>query len=300
MENVNPDSKEMKYVIKSNFNSQYKCVKFGSNEEKEQKFQEFKDEFVNGFNEAMQPGYNHIFGERFFEGYADLGVITCNENPSGIAIKRNYKESGQLALSEKLYKNKISGVKSSPRDRGILTGTVYRNLDSSLSKENHNPMPRGIMVSGGIGTMHLLGVKYDKNIIEKIKNGIGKGQKPLVAEAVGTLLLRYNMMKIFEGIFGKTSEVYVRLDDENKGKGILTSSKLEGDNVWESILVRAGLINNDLEEKVNEEPTPPTPPYSGPSEEDDEGIDNIFNSDPGDMPILNSGSFGEDDYFSSF
>lgn len=275
MENVNPDSKEMKYVIKSNFDSQYKGVKFESNRERQQKFQEFKDEFMSGFKEAMQPGYNHIFGERFFEGYAGLGVITCNENQSGIAIKRNYKESGQLALSEKLYKNKISDVKSSPRDRGILTGTVYRNLDSSLSKENHNPMPRGIMVSGGIGTMHLLGVKYDKNIIEKIKNGIGKGQKPLVAEAVYTLCERYGMTETLEGIFGKESK-NPRGDQE------------------ESILVRAGLINNDLEEKVNEEPTPP---YPVPSE--DNNMSNP-NYDSEDISSSNQGPFGEDYYPSSF
>lgn len=299
MENISPDSKQMEYVIKSNFKQEYKGNEFKNKGEEEQKFQEFKDEFIIGFKEAMQPGYNHAFGERFFEGNRCLGVITCNENPSGIAIERNYKESGQLALSEKLYKNKISCVKSSPRDRGRLIGTVYRNLDSSLSEENHNPLARGIMVLGGIGTMNLLGVKYDGNVKEKIKKGIEKGQKPLVAEAVGTLLLRYNMMDTFEGIFGKASEVYEGLSDENKeGKRILTSRNNPKDNLEENILVSGRLINNDLEKKIDED-IPPPPPFNTnlsewlipePREHYEEEDNESMGDDPGcgDNPGCNS------------
>ncbi len=276
MLNPKPDSKEMEYIIKSNFDQEYKDIKFNSDFEKKQKFQRFKQEFIEGYKTSTQPSYNHR-GERFLGYFAGLGVIKHSEKPEGELLIG----SDVLDFSEKKYNQQIDKVEVSARDRGLMIGITYKNLDSALSKENSIMHPRVNMTSNAIGIMNLLGVKYDGNIEKKINEGIGEGQKPLVAEAVGTLLLRYDMMEMFEGIFGKANKVCEELSDNKKeGKGILTTGDNNlGNKKGENILVRLRRIPG-LEEKVEEDfitshtEIPSTPPPSQQDESD------CINGDP--------------------
>ncbi|HHI04026.1 MAG TPA: hypothetical protein ENL45_00595 [Candidatus Woesearchaeota archaeon] len=161
-----------------------------------------------------------------------IGSLTYKENEKEVTKEITWKTAYELA--EKKNNDMIYDIETSPKDLGKILGAVDRSLGIALSNKHVHGEARVKHAVESISMLYVLGKTNDGEYTTKIKDALKDNKNSLAAEAIGTMLIRYNMMDMYDNIFGKNSE---NINDKYKtNKGVLTSDvedciKRKGQNV---------------------------------------------------------------------
>ncbi len=159
------------------------------------------------------------------DSYA-IGNVSYIEDGKEVTERVKWQKAYELA--EKKNEGKIYNIKILPHDLGKLLGSVDRSLGAALSTSPRNVNGKIKHAVESISMLYILGEKHSQEFTDKIKEGLKSGKNPSVAEAIGTMLLGYNMMDMYDGIFGKRFE---NINDKyNQDRDPLTS-KIEECNI---------------------------------------------------------------------
>ncbi len=152
------------------------------------------------------------------------------------------------SLARKKLEETIREIEIQPRDRGLITASVYRSLDAALTKTELTLSVRKIFAREAIAGMYLLDLTNNKTLLRKIRDCLDLIPRELVCE-IGLEFRIFDIIDEYHHdlncrnsdvlkavIESKLKSKKPRTDEEEFKEGFEASYNRMGEDVWRSDL----------------------------------------------------------------